>query len=92
MAGEISTQILESGNTVAVVRQQDAAPFLEYAKEADAGTPDMRHAARIPAVVVEAYCNTNGITFQEFVGNPDHAKAMLNDPALKHFRIWQGRV
>ena len=52
----------------------------------------MRHAASLPMVLIEAYCNTNHIEFREFMAHPKHVKAMLNDPALNKFRIWGGRV
>jgi hypothetical protein len=52
----------------------------------------MRHAARFPMVVVERYCNEKGITFEEWMSNPEHAKAMLNDSALSAFRVWEGRA
>ena len=43
-------------------------------------------------VLVEAYCNDRGITFDQFMGDPAHIRAMVNDPALDAFRIWRGRV
>jgi hypothetical protein len=56
------------------------------------GSSEMRHAAKIPTSTIENYLKTNGITFHEFMANPAHAKAMLNDPALSGLRIWKGRV
>lgn len=52
----------------------------------------MRHAARIPYVVIEQYLATHGIDLHEFHTNPVHVKRMLNDPALAGFRIWQGKL
>lgn len=52
----------------------------------------MKHAARIPFALIENYLAVNQISMHEFQANPAHIKAMLNDPALSHFRIWQGRV
>lgn len=52
----------------------------------------MRHAAKIPASVIENYIQAKGITFQQFMANPAHAREMLNDPALAGLRIWKGRV
>lgn len=46
----------------------------------------------IPASIVNAYCSTNKITFQEFRHNPDHKKRILNDPNLADFRVWKGTV
>lgn len=56
------------------------------------GSSDMKHAARIPNVVIETYCNVHGVEFSEFMQNPVHLKRVLNDPALKNFRIWPGAV
>lgn len=51
------------------------------------GSKDMPHLAEFPAAVVEAYINTNGITFAEWMNNPVHVRRMLNDPALAAFRV-----
>lgn len=56
------------------------------------GSSEMRHAARIPFALIENYLAVHQISMHEFQANPAHIKAMLNDPALSHFRIWQGRV
>ena len=56
------------------------------------GSSDMKHAASIPFVMVEKYCNDSGIEFSEFMQNPVHMRRMLNDPALSAFRIWPGKV
>lgn len=75
---------------------QDCTPILEDAKarhrEGMHGTSEFKHAMRIPSVVVETYCNVNGVAFSEFMQNPVHVKRMLNDPALKDLRIWDGAV
>jgi hypothetical protein len=52
----------------------------------------MRLAASFPDVLVERYCNQNGIEFSEFMQNPVHVKRMCADPDLSGFRIWTGRV
>lgn len=52
----------------------------------------MKHAARIPFALIENYLAVHGIDMHEFETNPVHIKRMLSDPALSHFRIWQGRV
>ena len=56
------------------------------------GTNDIRHLAQIPAFIVERYINDAGITFNDFMVNPEHATRMLNDHALAAFRVDQGRV
>lgn len=58
----------------------------------EVGSKDMKHVATIPAFIVQKYINDNGITFAEFMREPKHANAMLADPALQAFRVWEGRV
>ena len=53
---------------------------------------EVRLAASIPDVIVERYCNDNGITFEEWCANPEHIRRVCNDPALVAFRVWPGRV
>jgi len=93
----IGTDIKVEDGKVVVHRAEDVEPILDHAKELSnagfhkTGMGD-KHAARIPAVIVEAYCNTKGITFHDFLANPEHVRSMLNDPALSGFRVWTGRV
>lgn len=75
---------------------QDCTPIAEYAKaqhnEGNFGTADVKHAARIPNVIVEKYCNDNGVTFEQFMGDPVHIKRLVEDPNNAMFRIWRGRL
>ena len=77
-------------------RVQDCTPILEHAtalhNEGLHGSGDMRHAASLPFVLVERYCNDHNITYRDFMQSPDHLKRVLNDPALAYFRIWPGKV
>jgi hypothetical protein len=56
------------------------------------GSKDVRALAEIPDFIIQQYCDTNGVTWAEFMRNPEHATRMLNDPALSAFRIHRGRV
>jgi hypothetical protein len=56
------------------------------------GSKEMKHVARVPAIIVQKYINDNGITFAEFMRDPKHADRMLSDPALSGFRVWGGRI
>lgn len=56
------------------------------------GSADIKHAARLPDWAVERYCHLHGITFAEFMGNREHVRRMCNDPTLRDFRIWPGKV
>lgn len=75
---------------------QDCTPIAERAKELHnigyAGHSDMKLAASIPFVMVEKYLNDNRITFQEFCNDSAHQKRLITDPALKHFRVWNGAL
>lgn len=83
-------------DTTAIERVQDCTPIAAFAANqrvaGKVGSSEMRHAARFPAVIVETYINNKGITFNEFLSNPVHVKAMLGDPSLSAFRIWEGKV
>lgn len=75
---------------------QDCTPILEAAtiarNECRSGSGDMRLAASIPFVVLERYMNEHNISWQEFSRSPEHKKRLLNDPDLRGFRVWEGRV
>jgi hypothetical protein len=93
---DLQTKVHLDGDKMVVENTQDATPYLERAqalhKEGVHGSKDFKHAAEIPMIAVQSYINRVGITFAEWMANPVHIKAMLNDPDLKHTRIWPGRV
>lgn len=92
------THIGLQDDTLVVKRTQDVDPVLRAVRAERAATGgrnkagDMMHAARLPMIVIEQYCNANNLTFQEWMNNPEHARRMLNDPALAAFRVWEGRA
>lgn len=92
----VHTQMVAHDAGLTINRVQDCTPYADYCarqRTLDAtGSSDMRHAARLPMVLVEQYCNTHNITFDQFMQDKTHINAMLNDPALQGFRIWQGKV
>jgi len=92
----MQTQLHVKDDVMVVQNTQDCTPYLERTqalhKEGYHGSSDFKHAASIPNVVIENYINQKGITFQEWMANPVHIKAVLNDPDLRAFRIWPGRV
>jgi hypothetical protein len=91
-----TAKFLRDGDNIVEHRTQDVEPYLEHNKALRSagivGSGEMRHAAKIPFVVIETYLATHGITLHEFHANPEHVKRMLNDPALAGYRIWGGRV
>lgn len=56
------------------------------------GDKEMPHLAEYPGIVIQQYCDQNGIEWAEWFQNPVHARRMLNDPDLAGFRISAGRV
>lgn len=94
--GIVTTGILMEGDNLIERRSQDVEPILEQAARLRSndrvGSSEMRHAARIPMIEIEKYLALTGITMHEFMANPVHIKAMLNNPELSKFRIWQGRI
>lgn len=99
--------VIDNGNGVTTtIAMQDGALITGTTQNCDAildhvaalrnegfhGSKDMRLAARVPAVVVEQYCNNKGITFREFSQSETHKIAFLNDPDYSALRVWGGRV
>jgi len=95
--GQLITQFADGGDDKLIVnRVQDVEPFLDHTHDlrsaGKVGSGEFRHAASLPMVLVEKYCNDRGVSFHEFMADTKHVNAMLNDPALKSFRVWEGRV
>jgi hypothetical protein len=94
--GDVYSYLEEEDGQIITGTIQDCTPYAEAAKEkhrsGNHGSKEMKHAGNLPFVAIEAYCNANGIDLREWMINPHHARAMLNDPALDDFRIWKGRV
>ncbi len=92
----VHTSIEVRDGQMTIKSTQDCTPIAEYTKarhnEGHHGSSELRHAAKIPRIFVEDYCNRNNILFSEFMHNKDHIKRLVNDPAISHFRIWKGRI
>lgn len=92
----LDTTFKTEENRLYIGRSQDCTMIAEYAKalhnEGHHGSSEMRHAAKIPLVIVEKYCNERGITFEEFMGDEKHLKHVVENPDNKMFRIWTGRI
>jgi hypothetical protein len=96
-ADGIFTKYFDHGDEGGViVRGQDVNPALDACKELHNtgmhGRPDMKHVASVPQVVIEDWCRKIGVRFSEFVRDQALQARFLNDPDLKAFRIWPGRV
>lgn len=87
----------ENGNII-IERTRDVQATLDRAarfREEGKGiskSGELYHVAHIDKMVIEKYCHDIGITFHEFCVNDDHITKILNDPAYKNFRVWNGRV
>lgn len=94
---DVTTEfLLHSDGTGAVKRSQEVTAILEDAKARQSsglvGSADYWHMAEFPAVLVEKYCNDQGITYAEFMQDEVHIRRMVNDPALSGFRVHGGRM
>lgn len=87
---------VEDGNLITGTGSYVANAIAEDAKarhkEGMHGSADIKHAARVDPVFIEAYLNRNGITFAEFSRSQHHMRLFLSDPALSDFRIWKGKI
>ena len=94
--GPVQTLMHEEDGKTIFQRVQDCDPIAEQTKALHNagvhGSSEMRHAAKLPMVLIERYCNDNGITFREWMNEPAHIRRMCNDPSLSHFRVWKGAI
>lgn len=93
---DISTRYHFVDGKMIVQRTQDCTAHAEWCKEQRAignvGSSEMRLAASIPDVEIEAYLNETGVSYADFMLDPEHMRRMLSDPTLSDFRIWTGKV
>lgn len=79
-----------------IQRTQDCTPIAERAqamhREGHHGSKEVKLAASIPDILIEKYCQDNGITYREWCVDPAHIRRMLSDPAMAAFRIWPGKI
>lgn len=93
---DVSTSFQEQDGRLFVGRSQDCTPIAEDAKRrhnaGHHGSSEVKHAARIPAVVIEKYCNEQGVSFEQFMADPVHIKRVVEHPDNAMFRIWRGKL
>lgn len=93
---QVRTTILETDGKLIIGQSQDCTAIAEYAKQAQSlgnvGSSDMKHAAKIPDVIINKYLNETGISYQELMSNPVHFRRICNNPDNAAFRIWRGQV
>lgn len=91
---DLSTRFHMEDGKMIVQRSQDCTAIAEWCKAqhnaGHVGSADIKHAARIPCVDIERYCNETGVSFAEVMGDPTHIKRIVKDPLNADFRIWKG--
>jgi hypothetical protein len=94
--GQLDTRIDHYDDKMVVTRTQDCTPIAEACKalhnEGVHGSSEVKHAAKIPYVVVEAYMNQQKISLHEFLNNPAHIRRVVMNPDNSAFRIWKGAL
>lgn len=92
----IHTRIEVENGGFTIERIADTQPILDEIKaikdvtDGRSKSGDLVHVGRIPAIIIEKYCNESGVTFHEFCIDDTHVTRLLNDSAYKHLRIWEG--
>lgn len=93
---DLSTTFKEQDGRLFIGRSQDCTAIAEDAKRrhnaGEHGSSEMKHAARLPNIIIEKYMNDHGVSFAEVMANPVHIKRMVEDPDNAAFRIWKGRI
>jgi hypothetical protein len=93
---DLSTSYHAQGDELIINRSQDCTPVAEFAKAQHNagfhGSSEVKHAASIPMVIVEKYCNDNQVSFADFMDDPAHIKRVVEHPDNSLFRIWPGKL
>jgi len=86
----------QNDGSITFERKQDCQPILDEVRRIKDVTNgkslsgDLVHVGKIPAVLVEKYCNDKGISFRDFILDDKHVTTLMNDHDYKLFRIWEG--
>ena len=92
----ISTTIADQDGRTIIARTQDCTAIAEWCKrqhnEGNHGSNEIHFVGRIPSVMIEKYLNDTGVTFEEFMAEECHIKAIIRNPENADFRINKGRV
>ena len=93
---DVSTTFKEQDGRLFIGRTQDCTAIAEDAKRrhnaGEFGSSEVKHAARLPNIVIEAYMNETGVSFEEVMGSEVHIKRIVQDPKNDAFRIWKGAL
>lgn len=53
---------------------------------------DMKLCMSVDGFVIQAWCDKHGVSWTDFMNDPDMTKRFVEDPDNAAFRIWEGRV
>lgn len=56
------------------------------------GGKDLPMLAKVPGIMIEAWCEKRGVSMATFCRSQELKKAMLNDPEMAAFRVMPGRA
>lgn len=96
MAGRIETD--EFGRTVIVHETSAAAEraIVDAVKArhnaGEFGSREMRYLGEVTPMMLQTYCDKNGIAWDVAMQDPAHFRRILNDPENSNMRVWKGRV
>lgn len=88
---------VEGGRDV-YLREQDCEPIVNEVKrikEVSDGRGDTSlgyFVGKIPGEIVEKYLQEKGVSYHDFIVNPEHVKRIMNNPDYKKFRIFEGKM
>lgn len=80
-----------------VQRSADVEPLIEHLaglrqdSDGKSDSGELYHVGDIPYIVIEQYCNEQGVTFADFMRDDTHIKRILMNPDFSKFRVWQGK-
>lgn len=93
---DLRTTFKEQDGKLYIAQSQNCTAIAEDAKrrhnEGHHGSSEMKHAARIPHVIIEKYMNETGVSFMEVMGSSVHIKRIVENPDNAAFRIWKGAL
>jgi len=56
------------------------------------GSSEMRYYGEVTPMMLQKYCDKNGVTWDQAMQNPEHFRRILNDPENSDMRVWKGRI
>lgn len=53
---------------------------------------DLVYYGEVTPMMLQMYCDKNGVTWDEAMQNPVHFRNILNDPENSYMRVYKGRI